>query len=486
MSNDKHQQERFIEVSIDAKEKVPDENSSPVSLKSLEMLKLPWYKSKRHLIPLLCFLAVFVMYIVRFSFSQASIPMSQIYDWSQFDLSSIVSSFYVGYLPSQLIGAFTSKIWGGKPVVAIGLLLSCVGSVCIPILASYYSLMLVLRIIMGVGQGLMYPAMCELLSQWVIPQEKSLWLNFSWSGGQVGTIFCLGIYPTLNELFGWKFPFFAFGTGGLLWFYFWNSYVWETPEKHPSLSSKEKYILETYPPRGKTSKSTLEKNSSKRGIPWLSILLTWQIYPIMLIYFGYNWSFYLMINSLPTYLEMVLGFRSSMQGLLSMLPYIFLWITLIVSGILSNWMIQKKIPIWVQRKGMVFVGLLPSALVLLFLSSFSNSVFWTLAAINFVIAMPGFSMSGFSPAAFDLSSEYAAAVTSICYVFGALPGIICPLVTGLILDQAKCRIGSNGGAAVSLECKEAWFLAFRIGGVIYAVTALVWAFASFKPVSFSK
>lgn len=261
--------------------------------------------------------------------------------------------------------------------------------------------------------------------------------------------------------------------------------MWETPQKHPSLSAQEKLILEAYPPRGNAIKGASEQQS--KAIPWLAIISSWQIYPVVLIYFGYNWPFYLMINSLPTYLQTVLGFKSSKQGLLSMLPYIFLWISLISSGMFSDWLVKKKkVPIWLQRKGMVFLGLFPSAIVLLFLSHFSSSVFWTLAAINFSIAMPGISMSGFSPAAFDLSSEYAGAITSICNVFGSLSGIICPIVTGIILDQANCSAGRDENPTASLACKHAWFTAFAIGGGVYIAVTLIWVlFASFKSISFS-
>lgn len=375
----------------------------------------------------------------------------------------------------QVVGAIASKRFGGKPVIAVGLLLSCACSAAIPAAASLYPLLLFVRVLMGLGQGVMYPAMCEILSKWVISSEKSFWISFSYSGGQAGTIVGLGIYPILCDLFGWKFPFIAFGAPGVVWAFLWVLLVHESPEAHPSLSSAEKAILEKFPPRPPP------QQPGAREIPWGRLFRSWRIYPVMLIYFGYNWPFYLMVNSLPTYLETVFGFKSSEQGFFSMLPYIFLWLSLNGSGLLSDYMIRRcGVPLPVQRKLMVAIGLLPSAgamLLLPFLSSFS--VWVSIGAIIFAIAMPGFAMSGFSPAPFDLSSEYAGGITSMCTAIGGMAGIICPIVSGKIIDAGGC---SKEVFPVSASCQAAWWDTFFIGGSIYIISALVWIyFSSFTP-----
>ena len=69
------------------------------------------------------FLAVFICYIDRVNLSVAIIPMQEQFGWSESQVGIILGSFYFGYLISMTIGGFLADKYGGKIILAYGLLL---------------------------------------------------------------------------------------------------------------------------------------------------------------------------------------------------------------------------------------------------------------------------------------------------------------------------------------------------------------------------
>ena len=66
--------------------------------------------------------AVFICYIDRVVISLAIIPMSEGMGWSETQRGFILSSFYIGYILTQIIGGMLSDKFGAKIVLGVGLI----------------------------------------------------------------------------------------------------------------------------------------------------------------------------------------------------------------------------------------------------------------------------------------------------------------------------------------------------------------------------
>ena len=413
--------------------------SQQAEANSASELLIPWYKRKRYLPPLACFLAVFMMYITRFALSQAIIYVSKYYNWTESQSAMAAYSFYVGYLMTQILGGYCSHLYGSKPVVSIGIGVSCLATCLFPLLAFNFPMVIVLRMLTGIGQGVLYPAMVELLSHWILPSEKSLVFNFAWSGGQAGTIFALGSYPYIAAWTDWKWPFYIYALIGVAWFLLWQFFIYETPDKHPGLNPREKALLDRHQDRGRSNSGSGPEVSRK--VPWLALLSSPSLYVLMSIYFTYCWTFYLLISYLPLYLTYVLGYEGASQGLLAMSPYIGLWICLIVSGLFSDYLIRTGMPTIVVRKLMVIIGLFFPACLMIILSYYQDpsSHFFILVSLFCIISISGFSMAGYSPNPMELSPTYSGIITSLGNIVGGSAGIFSLLFTGFMLKWGQCE-----------------------------------------------
>ncbi|PIO54028.1 hypothetical protein TELCIR_24617, partial [Teladorsagia circumcincta] len=75
---------------------------------------------------------------------------------------------------------------GAKRLVLYGAIINVLGTFATPTVASYLGAipMVILRFVMGFGQGLLWPCMSVLVGHWFPPTEKSTALAIATTGNQ--------------------------------------------------------------------------------------------------------------------------------------------------------------------------------------------------------------------------------------------------------------------------------------------------------------
>ena len=100
----------------------------------------------------LCFFATFVCYIDRVNISVAIIPMSEELGWDVATQGTVLSAFFIGYLLTQVVGGWLADRYGGKAVLATGVLLWSLFTILTPPAAQLgLGILLAARIAMGHG-----------------------------------------------------------------------------------------------------------------------------------------------------------------------------------------------------------------------------------------------------------------------------------------------------------------------------------------------
>ncbi|EDO27678.1 predicted protein, partial [Nematostella vectensis] len=151
----------------------------------------------------------------------------------------ILGSFFYGYIVMLIPGGWLAERNGGKHFVGLGVLISSVLSLLTPLAARYsYKMLIVLRILEGLAQGVIYPSVNVLLSCWAPPEERSKMLVITWTVGYFGYF--------IQKSRGMKFPFFfLLKRGGIVWYLFWCFLVYDSPSVHPRISLEEKEYIVT-------------------------------------------------------------------------------------------------------------------------------------------------------------------------------------------------------------------------------------------------
>ena len=84
---------------------------------------------------------------------------------------------------TQIPAGYLAPRFGGKRLFGWSLLLCAVATLLMPLASRVsYIYLVLLRIVVGMGQGVLKPAMLELWSRWAPPLETSTLISFTFAG----------------------------------------------------------------------------------------------------------------------------------------------------------------------------------------------------------------------------------------------------------------------------------------------------------------
>ncbi|KAJ9543451.1 hypothetical protein OSB04_023158 [Centaurea solstitialis] len=409
---------------------------------------VPWWEEfpKRWTIVILCFSAFLLCNMDRVNMSIAILPMSSEFHWNSTTVGLIQSSFFWGYLLTQIAGGIWADTVGGKRVLAFGVIWWSVATILTPIAAKLgLPFLLIVRAFMGIGEGVAMPAMNNLLSKWVPVAERSRSLALVYSGMYLGSVTGLAFSPFLIHSYGWPSVFFSFGSLGTVWTALWLSKAYSSPLEDPELRPEEKKLIF----RNRVSEEPV------KTIPWRSILSKGPVWALITCHFCHNWGTFILLTWMPTYYNQVLGFNLTESGLFCVLP----WLTMAFSANLGGWiadtLVSKGWSVTTVRKVMQSIGFLGPAF---FLSQLSHVDSPAMAVLCMACSQgsDAFSQSGLYSNHQDIAPRYSGVLLGLSNTAGVLAGVFGTAATGYILQHGS------------------WDEVFEVAIGLYLVGTVIW------------
>lgn len=124
------------------------------------------------------------------SFSSPSQINSGTFEWSEELQGIILSSFYYGYVLTQIVGGYLADKFGGKYTLSVGILVTAILTLLTPAAVEWGgpNCLIIIRVLEGLAEGTTFPAAMSLLAQWIPPKERSKLGSVVFSGSQVKRI----------------------------------------------------------------------------------------------------------------------------------------------------------------------------------------------------------------------------------------------------------------------------------------------------------
>ena len=380
---------------------------------------------QRYSLVVLCFFAVLICYIDRVSISIAIIPMAEQFGWKANTQGLILSCFYIGYLMTQFLGGYLSDRFGGKTVLAVGVVWWSVFTILTPPAAAMgMGALIAARILMGMGEGLTFPTIYSLYSRWVPASERARSMAFTMSGIPFGQIFALIAAPIIALYFGWEWIFYVFGITGVIWYLFWRKSASSRPDEHPNISESE--IEEI-------TAGTTAPNSKERGPTLKAFTRSMPVWSIVVAHFCNNWSLYVLLSWLPSYVTQGLGVDFSDAGWVSMLPHLVYFVFLNLAGNAADRMSKSGIDVTRVRKICQTIGFggLSAAL---FAVGYADSVWIAITIMCAGYGLSAFAAGGFLINHIDVAPNHAGKLMGVTNTCGTIPGVIGVAISGYILE----------------------------------------------------
>ncbi|MCP5178765.1 MAG: ACS family MFS transporter [Pseudomonadales bacterium] len=378
----------------------------------------------RQRVVLLSFLAVFICYIDRVNISVAIIKMADTLQWDRTTQGFVMSSFFVGYLLLQIVGGSLADRFGGKVVLGVGVLAWSLFTVLTPFAAfAGLSVLILTRILMGMGEAVTFPSIYTMYSTWVPASERSRAVGRANSGIPTGTVFALITTPYIAEAWGWEWAFYLFGAVGLVWYVAWHRLVSAYPRQQQGISEAELRLIE----------SGTTPDEARGPTPWAKLLRCKAVWAIIIAHFCNNWSLYVLLSWLPTFINQGLGVDYHAVGWVTMIPHVASFIFLNVAGALADRMIRAGRDVTFVRKLFQTIGF-GSIATALMVVGYVESVWAAITIMTIGNALGAFVTGGFSVNHMDVAPKYAGTLMGITNTAGTIPGIIGVSVSGMILS----------------------------------------------------
>uniref|UniRef100_A0A674AV72 Growth arrest-specific 2b n=1 Tax=Salmo trutta TaxID=8032 RepID=A0A674AV72_SALTR len=371
------------------------------------------------------------------------------FNWDPETVGMIHGSFFWGYIVTQIPGGYICSRLAANRVFGLAIFLTSTLNMLIPSAArTHYGLVIFVRILQGLVEGVTYPACHGIWSKWAPPLERSRLATTSFCGSYAGAVIAMPLAGILVQYSGWSSVFYLYGCFGIFWYMFWILVSYESPAVHPTITQEERvYIEESI---GESAK--LMGPAEKFKTPWKKFFTSMPVYAIIVANFCRSWTFYLLLISQPAYFEEVFGFEISKVGMVSALPHLVMTIIVPIGGQLADYLRSRNILSTTTVRKIMNCGGFGMEATLLLVVGFSHTKGVAISFLVLAVGFSGFAISGFNVNHLDIAPRYASILMGISNGVGTLSGMVCPLIVGAMTKN---------------KTREEWQWVFLIAALVH-------------------
>ncbi|XP_005176575.1 putative inorganic phosphate cotransporter [Musca domestica] len=433
---------------------------------------------QRHVQTLLLFGFAAINYMTRYSASISLVAMTNSsttnpnfpqYNWNESEKSYILSSFFWGYLFTQLFAGYYCKRFGEKVTLFTAIFGSSLVGLILPITLKFgdWQIFCAVRVVQGVFQGLDLSGAYALLANWCPVEERNRLGALAFSGNECGTLMAMLLSGLIAiSALGWPGISYIFCGIGLIWCLLWIIFGASSPNTSKFISLEEKTYIQI------SKKETVEGSKKSIPIPWKAILLSPAFWALIVARCSEAWSFTAVQAALPEYMNGVFCMDMKNNTLYSALPYILLWVMSYVYLILADLLINYKIlSLNALRKTFNSIAFWIPAICLIgigFLKPHQQIIAGILMIV--IVGINAGNMIGSGLNVIDLSPNHTDILMSILNAAGSIMPMLNPLVMAAVVhddsDDRQWQI-------LFIICALIYF----VGNIIY----LIWGSTDAQP-----
>jgi len=342
---------------------------------------------------------------------------------------------------------------GGRWLYGGCVLLSSVATLLTPAAARVHiGVLITLRVLSGLGEGTMLPAVHALIARWSTPRYRSLVVNAIFVGMEAGAVVGTLLTGVLCDHAGWPSAFYVFGTVGCVWSAAWFFLCHDSPPSHPRISTAELQYWE------RTIGS--DDLAGRPPTPWRRIISSVPVWALAVAFFAADWGYYTFVICLPLYMRDVLGFNMTWNGLFSALACLAPILVAPVCGLLSDWMSSSgRLSTTAVRKGFCVVGFTAAGCLLVVVGYVGCDRHLAVAIILAIMACTVVAYASVLVNQLDLAPLHAGKIMGLTNGVASVAAIAAPLAVGALTYDRSTR--------------DEWQQVFFLAAAIYAVGAVV-------------
>jgi MFS transporter, ACS family, D-galactonate transporter len=340
-----------------------------------------------------------------------------------FSIAAIVVGFIVNRIATRWVLLALAVIWALAQFPMVG--------------AVGFTTLLICRVILGAGEGPAASVAAHAIFKWFPDEKRTLPIAILSQGSAFGVILAV---PALNWVIvnhSWHYAFGALGIVGLMWVVAWL------------ILGKEGPLVQT---------AAMTANEPR--IPYFQLLTSRTFVGCVAATFGAYWALSLGLTWFTPFIVKGLGFSQQQAGFISILPWVFGAVVVLLTGWISQVMLARGFTTRGARGVLGAAPLIAGGAILALLP------FVTPGALTIAMLVVGTGLSGsIYVVCAPMIGEFTpvsqrGAVIAIYGALYTLAGILAPVVMGSVIQRAA-------------EPFDGYMTGFAINAVVLVVSGLL-------------
>ena len=375
--------------------------------------------------------AVFLNYVDRGAIAVAAPLMKGELGLTATQFGTAVSAFFWIYAPVQLVVGWLCDRFSVYRLLAWGVILWAASTLLMGFVGGFLSL-LVLRVILGVGESIVFPASGKIIAMNVPAEGRGLANAWCAAGIALGPAIGTLAGGMILASLGWRAIFIAFGLATLVWLLPWRRVVAALPVGHGE--------------------------AFEAAIPVPRLLRGWALWAMGIGHACGNYGFYFLLAWLPLFLVQQRGLSIGQMTLLATLGYAVQAVAAFALGSVSDRWTRSGRSEAVIRRWMLALGQLLMAGCIIGVSVSDDMV-----AIGIFLSLAGVASASLSTNLYSVAQMFAgprAAGTwiGIQNAVGNISGIVGPIASGMLIDRMGYHSAFLLAAAVAAAGALWWIV----------------------------
>ena len=275
---------------------------------------------------------VLVNFFDRVNLSVSQAALHEAFGISTVTFGFLLSAYSWTYGVFQLPSGLILDRFGVKLVGRIGTLIWSVASFAAAIstgLAGFLGA----RLLLGVGEAPTFPGNAKAVGYWFPAEERSLATAIFDSAAKLSSAIGVPLLGILLLRFGWRWSFAATGFLSLLYFFLFFVF-YRNPSEDKALSVEERNFILQHGVQAE------DRAKAAKGAPFGYLLRQRKVWGLVLGFASYNYTFYLLLTWMPSYLSSAHHVDLLHSALYTSVPWLFATFTDILMG---GWLVDKLI-----------------------------------------------------------------------------------------------------------------------------------------------
>ncbi|GJQ72226.1 hypothetical protein Trydic_g3317 [Trypoxylus dichotomus] len=354
-------------------------------------------------------------------------------DLSEVTLNLLLTAFPIGHFIGQVPAGIIADELGTKWLFLIGMAISTLVSLVLPIMIIKCDLLLVnfVRVFSGMTQSVMYPCTSVLLAHWVPFPERARLGGFTFAVYPLAEMIsdAVGEVARMGNPHNWKFVFYFWAVMGCIWCVMYGFLVYDSPIVHPRITASEKeYLDNTLPTFGRIN------------ITFKNLFRHHGIWALIIGQIGHNFTIRLMVVDVPWNLYQVLGVPKSRVGVTSLVPFVGFVATSVISGVIIDYGVTKKHwdLKWTRRIATYISFVFPNTFLCIAFYV-RNNQFMLTTCYTIAVLLSGSYSASFRVNHLDITVNAAGVSLAMINFFGDVVAFVIFVIVRLILQESYLR-----------------------------------------------